>query len=69
LGEAVACREIGANDFDVALSDDVADVALRTIFHTLSLYAARNAIFTGYPRFGEAFRVISSRTQLSTRSA
>jgi len=26
LGEAVPCREIGADDFDVALLEDVADV-------------------------------------------
>ena len=32
------------------------------ILHTLSLYAVRNAIFTGYPRFACGF--VSAREQI-----
>jgi hypothetical protein len=50
LGEAVTRCKIGAHDFDIALFENVADVAFGTIIHTLSLYAARNALSPCYPR-------------------
>src|SRR5208282_725187 len=54
LGEAVARRGISADNFDVALFENIGDVARGAIVHTLSLYVACNAIFTGYPRFAGA---------------
>ena len=45
-------RKIGADDFDVALLEDVAD-GRADLFHTLSLYVARNVVSPAYPLFVE----------------
>jgi hypothetical protein len=37
LGESAARREIGADYFDVALFEDVADVTLKMLLHALPL--------------------------------
>jgi len=38
LGEAAARRRVSASENDVAVFQDVADVALRTVFHAPALY-------------------------------
>jgi hypothetical protein len=69
LGKAVTGSEIGTHYFNVSFFENVADVALGAIGHTMTLYAARNAQSPAYPRFLDAFRVISSRSKLLLLSA
>jgi hypothetical protein len=42
---------IGTDYFDIALPENVADVSLGLIFHTLSLYVPCNALSAAYPLF------------------
>jgi len=49
LGEAMTRREIGADDLNVALSEDVADVPAFCVLHARSLYVACKLTGCAYP--------------------
>lgn len=51
LGKPAACGGVGAFEDDVALFENLPNVALLPVLHTESLYVPRNALSPAYPRF------------------